>query len=356
MATELATRPPAFVDGKTLSGNDLRLNVLSGSGGATPLQSRGGVRPSGGSPGLVAALATPVMKVRVNAGIADVPSTSVTGGFYRVSWDQVDLDIDVSSAQARTDLIIVEVVDTGTSAATGKVRVLKGTSGAGRPSNLVVNAHWFSLAATAVRVSAESTGNIRPQDVTPEHPFAVAPGADIPVRTQAERDLLTKFPFLTVDRLDTGDIEMVNLSNNWVTVYDATPVVAPAPIHTTGNTTSRTDGIEESWFVLTIPDPGFPYRIEANAWVRLFVNSGTRSDVRLRAGAAGGSDAALPILTFSSGMSNDTTGLDLTLPTRTTSATITGAGRLVGFCQRVVGAGSWSITPAPSVYYRVVPA
>ncbi|TFV83167.1 hypothetical protein [Blastococcus sp. CT_GayMR16] len=206
MASEMATRSPSFVDGKSQNAQELRLHVLSSGGGATPLASRGGVRPSGGNPGLVAALATPVMKVRVNAGIADIPSTSVSGGFYRVSWDQVDLDIDASSAQARTDLVIVEVIDTGTAAATGKVRILKGTPGAGRPTNALANAHWMSIAATAVRVAAESSGNIRAQDVTPELKYAVAPGAPVPVSSKAERDALDKYLGLSVKRLDLGGL------------------------------------------------------------------------------------------------------------------------------------------------------
>jgi hypothetical protein len=62
------------------------------------------------------------------------------------------------------------------------------------------------------------------------------------------------------------------------------PIKSTAPLAATSNTVSRADSIADSWAVFVISDPGYPYRIRANAIVRTFA-SGCNMNTMLHAGS-----------------------------------------------------------------------
>lgn len=123
-------------------------------------------------------------------------------------------------------------VVTGTAAASPTKPSLSGIVGAVEIGTVTVAAGATSTAGAGVTINNTA-------------PLTVARGADIPVRNQAERDALTTFPWLTVKRLDTGNVEARNVGNTaWVTLYSSTATPPPSwttlPITANWNTFTET--------------------------------------------------------------------------------------------------------------------
>lgn len=159
MATEVTTRPPAFADGVTVSGADLRRQLYT----YTPIA--GVVR---GDP--ITALPTPDMAVRVPPMLVMVDDGR--GGYYPLDHDTTaDVEVLPSSATLpRMDAVVAEVVDNGDKTSLFRIRTVPGTPAAtpslpALPPDDQPTAHVVLLATVLVRSQAESTGRVRPQDV-----------------------------------------------------------------------------------------------------------------------------------------------------------------------------------------------
>lgn len=161
MATEVDAQA-TLLDGDEIPAGDLRRELVAS------------VFPSAGVvSGLhVAALGTPGMKVNVPAGMCLVDDAD--GGLVPLYLETAtELDIGASSSSlARIDSVIAEVVDTGDGATLiRRFRVITGTA-ASSPSAPTLppadqpTAKTLRLANVNVRANAETSGNIRSQDIT----------------------------------------------------------------------------------------------------------------------------------------------------------------------------------------------
>ena len=160
MATEVDAQA-TLLAGDTIPAADLRRELVAS------------VFPSAGVvSGLhVAALGTPGMKVNVPAGMCLVDDAD--GGLYPLYLETAtELDIGASSSSlARIDSVIAEVVDTGVAATLiRRFRVIAGTAGSSVAPTLPPadqpTAKTLRLANVNVRANAETSGNIRSQDIT----------------------------------------------------------------------------------------------------------------------------------------------------------------------------------------------
>lgn len=161
MATSVTARHPAWLDGVTVSGAEMRAEIL------------GAVIPYAGIVrGLaLSSLPTPDMKVRVPAGLAMV-SDGQNGYIPIANASQVDLDIGASSAtQTRYDAVVAEVVDNGDATSIYRIRVIAGTPSSGTPVPPSMppsdqpTAKTLILGTVFVQQNAESNGKVRAQDV-----------------------------------------------------------------------------------------------------------------------------------------------------------------------------------------------
>jgi hypothetical protein len=131
------------------------------------------------------------------------------------------------------------------------------------------------------------------------------------------------------------------------------PIKSSAPLAATTNSVTRSDAIADSWCVFVVSDPGFPYRIKANAIVPTFAN-GCQMNTMLHVGSTSFGAGSEPTMSTVSNFSN-VLGDVLIHPPRL-SAVITGTGRITGMAQRDggSGSGSWNVL-GPDVYYEIVP-
>ena len=163
MATEVAGVIGWGVsDGETIDAVSTRHSTVSAFDcvhGPTPLSTRGGIIPAGGSPLAVSSLGT--AQVQLKAGRCIVTPNSATTPPYGLTLT-ADTNLDVSAAHAslvRVDLIIAEIQDVGTSSAIGRFRVLQGTAGSGRPAlpTTPSTTHCISLATITLPAAGGST-------------------------------------------------------------------------------------------------------------------------------------------------------------------------------------------------------
>ena len=142
---------------------------------------------------------------------------------------------------------------------------------------------------------------------------------------------------------------MIYRGGKWRGTTPEDPVYGPA---TRQLPLRRTDSVEDSIYQGTVADPGYPYRIFAEATARTYAD-GCECDLRIRAGN-GAEDSKLPVITHVANPSNNTTGLDLVTPRRWTGV-LEGAARVILYAVRIGNSGSWEVTSA-SVGYQVEPA
>lgn len=201
-------RNPGWVTGGVVTAQEARLAtgalILAGAG---PIQSRSGVRPAAGSPGLVAQTASASAGVLVNSLQGMIQGTrSTSAGTYLATSDaQFTLDIlagaPADPTNPRNDLIIARQRDTQwADAATAFDVVRVGGTPAGAPVDPTVTGDYIPLAR--VRVNAAVT-TITNAVITDLRPWTVATGGVLPVTSQADRDALAPYAGLAVWRMDT---------------------------------------------------------------------------------------------------------------------------------------------------------
>lgn len=195
-------------DGETLDATATRWSTVSRfdvSGGATALQSAGGIIPAGGDPLGVAALGTPAMKVTIKAGSCVIPGNSASTPPFGLTL-LANTDLDVAAAHAtlsRIDLVIAKVTSPGTSAAAGSFEVLTGTAAASpvRPTlPNTGNDHSISLKQILVDPAVTTIVAGKVTHVTGSDAwYTVAPGGTHPVKAYtATSQVLDHQPFISV--------------------------------------------------------------------------------------------------------------------------------------------------------------
>jgi hypothetical protein len=160
----------------------------------------------------VTANGTPNMTVNVAAGFALIQGTqnAVQGAYVFMNDGSVSLSITTASAvNPRWDLIIARIYDSQYSGATNTsaLEVVTGTAAAS-PTDPAVPAN--SLVLARVVVAANDTA-IGAGDIVDLRPFATQ-GIYF-ARSQAERDAITKYPGLSVYRIDTQTLEIWNATS-----------------------------------------------------------------------------------------------------------------------------------------------
>lgn len=212
--------------------------------------------------------------------------------------------------------------------------VVTGVPGGGKPA-LPVGA--LELATVAVAPGATAT-NGAGVTITNTARQTVARGGIVPTRDQADRDSLTTYDGLTVARLDAKRLE---------TYLGGWRGVTPIPYSTV-----TVDGtqylVTQPVLTITIPDPGFPYRIVGQGSLGVLVAPGVTVAMRYR---VNGTD--LP------GVGPDFTnngGASVTASIATaqsTSGTLTGASTVQGVVWKTGNAaGAFQATPG-SLYTQL---
>ena len=177
-------------DGETIDSGEIRNSTVSGfdiAGGATPVASRGGIIPAGGSPLEVTALGTPAMAVQVNAGRCAIPGNAATTPVFGLTLTTTT-NLDIAAAHAtlpRIDLVVARVNSPGTSAAFGQIEVITGTAAASPSRPTVPNTgNDHSIVLKTINVLAAVTTITSPNVVTnaaTDARWTTAPGGMVPV-------------------------------------------------------------------------------------------------------------------------------------------------------------------------------
>lgn len=275
--------------GSVVSDEEFRVD-LAGliAGQSTSIAARTGVMWGPGSSSVITGTsATGTMTV--NVGIHHwVTSRAAADGIY-LGAKETSTTVNIAAApgsNSRIDVVYAKQNDAGsTISPDGSTAELYGVvtgTAAASPTKPAIPLGAVEIGTVTVAAGATSTSGA---GVTINNTAAltVARGADIPVRSQAERDALTTFPFLTVKRLDTGNIEARNVGNTaWVTIY--TPTVAPPPAWTTLPLTANWNTYTETGRYVS----NVGYRQEGN---RVFLRGYLQCNTTIAAGTAINSSA-----------------------------------------------------------------
>lgn len=226
---------PSYV-GRAL--RQLMSPLVAGATATRPLGAISGVRP--GTPSSTVAATSTTWTVTAFAGVIDLEAAAIAGP-YPFSFDaNVTGAVTAANASyARIDILYVRVSDPaegdGSSVPLIEVLYLAGTAAA-VPAAPAVPARSFVIANINVPVSGGGSPT-----VTWNAPYAVAAGAPIPVRSQADRDAKFPTPYdgLAVYRLDTHMAETYNGTawSGWIT-YTAT--TTGFTVGTTGSPVAET--------------------------------------------------------------------------------------------------------------------
>lgn len=219
-------RDSGWVGGSVVDAEDARLATsMLAAPGKTPAQSRTGVRPAPGDPGLVRGTPLPSGNVTVQPFQAVIQGTRHAGaGAYLATLDEQKtldvLKVPAHGSYSRFDLVVARQTDAQYGDSTSKftVEVIAGTA-ASQPSDPTVPGDVLKLARITVRANASTvTGG----DITDLRPYTCAVGGVLPVRNAAERPV-DAYNGLYVHRLDTGRLEFFN-GSGWksLTVEDDT--------------------------------------------------------------------------------------------------------------------------------------
>lgn len=202
----------------TAAGDRLMLTGLF-TGGATGLQTRGGVSPASGSEFTTTQTGSPSMQVTVGSGICYVPGTqSGTQGVYACIND-TNLNLTVTTAHGsltRIDTIVARVYDTQYSGGTDAcaLEIIAGTASAS-PTAPTLPDNCLALYNITVGAAVTSIVNGNLSDL---RPWATTAGGVYVVRNQTERDAITGHPVAYAPmaiRTDTGALE-AKISGTWV--------------------------------------------------------------------------------------------------------------------------------------------
>lgn len=139
-------------DAEVLSAVPTRWSTVSrfdACGGSSPLASRGGIVPTGGTPLAVTAQGTPARSVLLKAGSCFVPGNSLAVPGFGLTLDtDTTLATDAEHATLpRIDLVIAKVLSDGTTSSAGTFEILTGTAAASpvRPTLPSGNNHVLVL-------------------------------------------------------------------------------------------------------------------------------------------------------------------------------------------------------------------
>jgi hypothetical protein len=270
--------------GGVVSDEEFRVD-LAGliAGQSSSIAARTGVMWGPGSSSVITGTsATGTMTV--NVGVHHwVSSRAAADGIY-LGAKEASSTLNIAAApgsNSRIDVVYAKQNDAGsTISPDGSTSELYGVvtgTAAASPTKPAIPLGAVEIGTVTVAAGATSTAGA---GVTINNTAAltVARGADIPVRNQAERDALTTFPFLTVKRLDTGNIEARNVGNTaWVTIY--TPTVAAPPSWTTMPLTANWNTYTETGRYVS----NVGYRQEGN---RVFLRGYLQCNTTVAAGTA----------------------------------------------------------------------
>lgn len=188
------------------------LSALMGGGSGRALGARSGWRP--GTPDSVVAVTSTTWTLHPCSAIID-PQASTTQGAYEWASD-ADITGSVTAADAtnpRVDILYIQVNDSssgdGSGALTAPVTYQAGTPAAS-PTAPTLPPRSFLVAT----ISVPKTGAGSPT-ATLNHAFFAAAGAPLQVFTQAERDALTIYTGLAVERMDLGGAIEVYDGTRW---------------------------------------------------------------------------------------------------------------------------------------------
>ncbi|GFJ95972.1 hypothetical protein [Phytohabitans rumicis] len=208
----MAERDSGWMSGGVVDAEDARLATgLLAAPGATPLQSRGGIRPSGGHPARVEATSTPSKDVTVRPFQAVIQGTrSTAAGSYLVTLDAVKT-VDVLGAapahgsNERFDLIVARQFDPQYADSRSGMVVERVTGTAGTtPVDPAVPGDHLKLARIRVRAGATT---ITEADISDLRAYTSALGGIMLARNATDRPLNPYWGFY-VHRLDTSRLEV----------------------------------------------------------------------------------------------------------------------------------------------------
>jgi hypothetical protein len=188
------------------------LSALMGGGSGRALGARSGWRP--GTPDTVVAVTSTTWTLHACSAIIDAQSSTTQGAYEWAS--DADITGSVTAADAtnpRTDILYIQINDSsagdGSGALNGNVYYLAGTP-ATTPAAPALPARSFLVAT----ISVPKVGGGNPT-IALNHAFFAAAGAPQQVYSQAERDALTIYPGLSVERMDLGGAIEVYDGTRW---------------------------------------------------------------------------------------------------------------------------------------------
>ncbi len=189
MATSATLRNPPWLDGITFASQDARLAIVSaflaaaGSSGTTGIAARAGVRPSVGSPLLVATASG--MNITINNGFAFVQGTAaLDAGLYPVCLDAATT-LTVTAADPsnpRIDNVCLTLVDNGDNTSTFVVQIQAGTPA---PAPVAPTLPGNSLLLATIQVAAGAT-SINSGNITDQRLFTVSVGGILVCSSSAQ--------------------------------------------------------------------------------------------------------------------------------------------------------------------------
>ncbi|MCE7001795.1 hypothetical protein LWC34_02910 [Kibdelosporangium philippinense] len=206
-------RDSGWVGGSVVDAEDARLATAAlAAPASSPVQSRTGLRPAPGDPGLVRATGTPSGNVTVQPFQAVIQGTRHAGaGAYLTTLDEQKtlkvLDVPAHGSYSRIDLVVARQTDAqyGDTTSRFTVEVVAGTADPS-PAEPVVPGDVLKLAQITVRAN---TSSITTADILDLRPYTCAVGGILPVRNADQRPV-DAYNGLYVHRQDTGRLEFFN--------------------------------------------------------------------------------------------------------------------------------------------------
>lgn len=243
----MTARDPLFVPDVT-SPTDARLAL---SGLMAP--DTGGVAVRAGAfygPSTFNITGTTGMSYSVAAGVAVVSRGASVGPYVGANDGATTVTTTAAPGSgSRYDLIYIKFpdVEQGDGDSNAVFGVVQGTAG-GSPTVPTGSLPTGAVAIGQALVPSGTTRTDTGVTITKNIPYTVARGAPIPVRSQAERDALTKYAGLVARRLDTG-LDNVTDGSTWDNHGAVTVLGQTAPLKLVLGTTA---GVTDSLGHLTV--------------------------------------------------------------------------------------------------------
>lgn len=284
--------PPSFLQFGSHSARSDRLTVAAMlQPGATPMVSRGGVRPSGdGSSLKVTAQSTPTNSVQVAAGTAFIPESDGSGVYVAHNDAAVTLTIaNASTTQNRKDIVVMQVLDQEVSGSSNlaQLAVITGTSVSGTASPPVAPANSYNLGE--INVPASSTTTIANSAITDRRAVAVALGGSLPVLSTALP--ANPYPGMEVYCSDDDTVRRWNATASaWrvISVYPLPgPVTVMAPSAVQAITSTTFANLPNRQFVDFTAAKAMYADVRLGAWVSAVSGADVRAGIGLTGATTG---------------------------------------------------------------------